>query len=219
MSYKATNWAYGVAIKAPAKPVLVALADAADEAHSCFPSQQTLASMTGFDERTVRRAIGSLEAIGAISRERRHDSRGRRTSDRFILAVGSALAVRATTGQSDHRSESPNLPDGESEPTGQSDLGTISEPSENHQLGGQSDQWSERPVAHVHEENARRALTRIRQERSLPLPVRELLRYAYRIGDGDPWDGFKVIDQLTERALVGAANPAAVLRKRLEDAA
>ncbi|AQX79632.1 hypothetical protein BWO91_06200 [Plantibacter flavus] len=121
MSYKATGWAYDLPISGPRKGVLVVLADMADEAFSCYPGQQKIVHMSGFSEKTVRRALASLEEDGLISREQRHGRNGYRTSDRYILHVGLGLPVTEPAGQSDHRSESPSLPVTLSLPTGQSD--------------------------------------------------------------------------------------------------
>ena len=121
MSYKATGWAYDLPISGPRKGVLVVLADMADEAFSCYPGQQKIVHMSGFSEKTVRRALASLEEDGLISREQRHGRNGYRTSDRYILHVGLGLPVTEPTGQSDHRSESPSLPVTLTLPTGQSD--------------------------------------------------------------------------------------------------
>lgn len=215
MSYRATNWAYELDIKSPAKPVLVALADMADEASTCFPGQDRLAYMTGLSPRTVRRALDDLEAAGLITRTRRHDTRGVRSSDRYRLSVED-LPASVTTGQSDHRSHKPRLPAKSARPTGQGDQGTIREPSGNHQ---QRDQSANVTARHEHEPNARKALVRIKRERALPIGIDEMLQHAYRLGDGDPWIGFRIIDQITQTAIAGANNPTAVLRKRLRDAA
>ncbi len=45
----------------------------------------------------------------------------------------------------------------------------------------------------------------------------DLLPEAYRIGHGDPWDGYLKIKAVTEQPITGANNPAAVLRKRLHE--
>ena len=39
---------------------------------------------------------------------------------------------------------------------------------------------------------------------------------AYRLGNGDPWDGYLKIKTRTEHGFDGAATPAAVLAKRLD---
>ncbi|MBW4033005.1 MAG: helix-turn-helix domain-containing protein [Acidobacteria bacterium] len=120
MSYKATAWAYDLPLKGPAKPVLTALADFADEAGSCYPGQEQLALMTGLSLSTVARAIRRLEQMELLTREHRYDARGYRTSDRFHLAVGAqVLPVTAPTRQSAYQSDS--LPGAVTPPTGQSD--------------------------------------------------------------------------------------------------
>ena len=68
MSAEARDWAYSQTLKAPDKPVLVALAEHGEE---CWPSLTRLAEMTGYDSRTVRRAIQRLEEVGVISVEHR----------------------------------------------------------------------------------------------------------------------------------------------------
>ncbi len=68
MSKEARDWAYSQTLKAPAKPVLVALAEHGEE---CWPSLPRLAEMTGYDGRTVRRAVQRLEETGLISVEHR----------------------------------------------------------------------------------------------------------------------------------------------------
>ncbi|WP_419616153.1 helix-turn-helix domain-containing protein, partial [Thiolapillus sp.] len=63
MSILARDWAYSQALAAPAKPVLVALAEhVSGEGRACWPSVSRLARMTGYAERTVRRALRALEA-------------------------------------------------------------------------------------------------------------------------------------------------------------
>lgn len=113
MSIAATTWAYA---QDPgdtgAKFVLVALADYADEAWSCYPSQARLAAMTGQSDRTVRRHLKVLESAGLITREKRHGKSGARTSDRYVLAVNAP-----PTGQNDQWSDCPPV----SVTTGQDD--------------------------------------------------------------------------------------------------
>lgn len=119
MSNEAITWAYRQNITNGSKFVLVALADMADEAHSCFPGQAKLAQMTGQSERTVRRQLAELEIAGFITRARRFDKLGHRTSDRYTLPVDAdVLAIptgqndrsyvppaNLTTGQDDRRSD------------------------------------------------------------------------------------------------------------------
>ncbi|WP_368857400.1 helix-turn-helix domain-containing protein [Thiolapillus sp.] len=60
------------ALAAPAKFVLVALAEhVSGEGRECWPSVSRLARMTGCAERTVQRALRTLEAAGLIRVEQR----------------------------------------------------------------------------------------------------------------------------------------------------
>lgn len=122
----------GKPVRVPAqlrKGVLLLLAEYADEAWSCFPSQRRIAEELELGERTVRRALTSLEADQLVGRQHRHREDGTRTSDRFVVArdVIAALPVHdrpaqtrseaialqpeldmehaatVTTGHSDHR--------------------------------------------------------------------------------------------------------------------
>jgi DNA-binding transcriptional regulator PaaX len=87
MSNKAITWAFEQDLPTIDKFVLVVLADYADEAHSCYPGQQRIATNTGASVSTVRRALARLERHGLILRERRRRKDGSRTSDRYLLPV------------------------------------------------------------------------------------------------------------------------------------
>jgi hypothetical protein len=69
------------------KAVLMALAEYADERHSCFPSQETLAHDTEQSTKTVWRHLQWLEDNSLITRERRTAEGGHRTADRYVLPV------------------------------------------------------------------------------------------------------------------------------------
>lgn len=86
MSVWASTWAYEQTVKpASRKFTLVALANFANEDGYCFPSQETLASMTDQGVSTVREHLKTLEADKFISREPRYKKGGGRTSDGFWL--------------------------------------------------------------------------------------------------------------------------------------
>jgi hypothetical protein len=94
MSNKALTWAFEQRCgSAGRKAVLVALADKADEAHSCYPSQALLAQMTEQSERAVRGHLAALVKMGLVVRARRFTQAGHRTSDRYELPVSLAVAV------------------------------------------------------------------------------------------------------------------------------
>lgn len=83
MSVRAMTWAWSISVgDGTDKAVLVALADHADEANSCWPSIDHLVSKTEFSERTIRRAIRSLEEAGWISTQ---GGVGRGHTSRYIL--------------------------------------------------------------------------------------------------------------------------------------
>jgi len=142
VSNEAITWAYQQPITTGAKFVLVALADLADEGHSCYPGQAKLASMTGQGERTVRRQLLELQAAGYLARMRRFDAQGHRTSDRYVLAVGQVIptgqnghrpdrpAARSTSGQNDLRPFTTVLPAIDDSPTGQNGQVSLREPLE-----------------------------------------------------------------------------------------
>lgn len=67
------------------KFVLMALADYADEAWSCFPSVEQLAAYTSQGEKTVRDHLDALEQEGVISRERHR--RGDGTLGRYRFHI------------------------------------------------------------------------------------------------------------------------------------
>lgn len=86
MSHWASSWAYEQDIQpCGRKFVLVALAGFADEDGFCYPSQETLAKMTGQDVRSVKRHLKALENDEVIKRKARWKSAGGRNSDGYTL--------------------------------------------------------------------------------------------------------------------------------------
>ena len=72
MSFQGLNWAFKQDVKpSPAKFVLVALANYADENGHCYPSQKRLAEDACQSERSVRAHLASLEKQGLIRRSKR----------------------------------------------------------------------------------------------------------------------------------------------------
>ncbi|RFA14233.1 hypothetical protein B7R21_06445 [Subtercola boreus] len=136
MSYTATKWAYDLPLTGSAKGILVALADMADEANSCYPGQEKLAAMTGRSVKTIERALKYLEAAKLLVRVHRHGAQGWRTSDRYELQVDVLtvdLPDKTPTSQTAHKAERlqgnlSGLPDNLSSPTRQGDGA-----EENHQ--------------------------------------------------------------------------------------
>lgn len=96
MSNEALTWAYRqVTGSTCRKAVLVALADKADENHSCYPSQAALAKLTEQSVRSVRKALVELERLGLVTRRHRAKANGSRNSDRYVLAVSVVVGVPA----------------------------------------------------------------------------------------------------------------------------
>lgn len=93
MSISAQNWAYAQAITPSGRKfVLVAICNFADAEGRAFMSVGTLASMTGQDEKSVRRHMDALEETGFIRREERFRRDGSRTTnDVFVLAPADVL--------------------------------------------------------------------------------------------------------------------------------
>ena len=85
MSVKALTWAFEQPINATEKVVLLALADHANEDGLCWPSISLLVKRAHVGERTVQRAIQSLEDAGFIARERRVRENGSDTSNLYRL--------------------------------------------------------------------------------------------------------------------------------------
>lgn len=93
MSVDALRWAFHLPLHGAAKSVLLALADHADQDHSCWPSVARIALFAGVSDRGVLRAVKELQDRGVLAITR---ARGRR--NRYVLAVGDdALPADAAT--------------------------------------------------------------------------------------------------------------------------
>lgn len=85
MSNKALNWAFQLDLKSGPKFVLVALADYADEADSCYPSYDKISKKTGIGKRAIANHMAALEELGLVTREELRYDDGRRSGFRFRL--------------------------------------------------------------------------------------------------------------------------------------
>ena len=84
MSYAATEWARPLLIKGWSKAVLMCLADHYNEKSGrCDPSISTICREIGCEEKTARKALANLAALGALSRTRRPAR-----ADLFALNMG-----------------------------------------------------------------------------------------------------------------------------------
>lgn len=95
MSVSAMKWAFDQkGVTSTEKLVLLALADHADDAGRCWPSVARMEEMTALSERSIRKAIQTLEEKGALSTDR---GVGRGNSSKYILKLDSS--VDASTPQ------------------------------------------------------------------------------------------------------------------------
>lgn len=176
--------------------------------------------------RAVGRALASLTSLRLV--ESTPAAPGR-SADHYLLDGAEPLrpfSLRTENGTEDgHRHvNNPRTEDGHRH-VSNSERMTVSAHTDDGQVtnGGRSPsspgiqeyRGSSSRETHRSEPNAISALGKLRAERSLPLPDAELLHIAYSLGDGDPWAGYLRIKIATETPIVGAHNPAAVLRRRL----
>jgi hypothetical protein len=66
MSIAALNWAFNQPIVGPAKAVLIVLADHVDQDGWCWPTMARLSFRSGFDVRSVQRAVRHLVEDGLV---------------------------------------------------------------------------------------------------------------------------------------------------------
>lgn len=93
MSTSALKWAARQKLRSGVtKSLLLALADYANKAGECWPSQATLAAQTGYSKRSIEYALKALEDCGLISRKKRgsNKNKGGRSSDLVTLAIGAS---------------------------------------------------------------------------------------------------------------------------------
>lgn len=167
MSIAAMEWAYRQEVTpSAAKFVLVTLANYADGDGFCFPGQDTLAQMTGQDERSVRSHLAALESSGLIRREHRQRKNGSRKSD------GIYLEIPIPTGKSD-RKELRNQPENlTGRPTGKSDR--KERQSNRKVLQGQPENSSALEPKAFEPKEELKALTPLTPQTSQPDPVQDL---------------------------------------------
>lgn len=210
MSTRHYSWAWAQPVPSSAKLVLLYLVERADKAGMCWPSIAMTAEATGLGFSTVQRALAVLQETGVISRRRRHRrADGTRTSDEITLRLEVTMTSSqqvTVTGPTGH---------GDRATTGHGDL---ADPPSNPSSNPSNGRLKKYPQ-HKHEQNAERALATLITDRSLPLPLDELMSHAYRLGNGDPWDGYLEVKVLTELQLDTARDPAAAVRARLKHAA
>ncbi|WP_269929142.1 helix-turn-helix domain-containing protein [Kocuria massiliensis] len=130
MSNEAVTWAFRQDLKMTPKFVLVALADYADENHSCFPAHKKTAKRVGASPSTVKRALSELEKLGLIRSSGRIGENGKRTTNRYVLNMSCLPVQSDPPGQSepDPRPQVPHTPGHSYDPYPRSQV-TQQEPS------------------------------------------------------------------------------------------
>lgn len=104
MSVEAMTWAFTVDLPPCPKSVLVALANRADEDGYCWPGIGDLERRTGWNARSIQRALRLLEEEKLIVVAPRFKDSKRQDSNLYCLAVGVA---RPTTGCGEGDLQSP----------------------------------------------------------------------------------------------------------------
>lgn len=220
-----TRWALGVTL--PRSPqigadrvgrVLVALVQYASADGVAFPSTETLArDVSGITRRDARNALDLLAAHGVIT-VAEAPRRGR--NRRWRIVATPMAGIPATSNDDDMAGipANPEPPQLAGELAGQLAGNMAGIPAPKRTEGKNPPTPQGAGGDHEHHDQARQALERIVGERWLPLDLDELLRHAYRLGSGDPWVGYRVIREESERTLDGMTDPAAALRARLSKA-
>ena len=109
MSILAMTWAWGLTgLDQPQTLVLLALADTANDAGVCWPSQAEIGRKARMSDRSVRTHVRALEGLGLLHVERRATTSGRK-SNIYQLNVGAVFSAG---------SQQPENPSGSGEPAG-----------------------------------------------------------------------------------------------------
>jgi hypothetical protein len=128
MSIAAMAWAKRQKTgSATRKAVLMAIADYADAAGSCWPSQRAIMEETELSERAVRNALAELADAGLLNRVERRRPDGSRASDMLTLNMGEQPAPDAGGGAPDAPGVGHDVPGGGAPRAG---LTTFEPPSE-----------------------------------------------------------------------------------------
>lgn len=88
MSAYNIKWIWDQQITAVQKLVLFALNEHCNPAHGdwrCFPSQKTLAKLTGLSDRTIRASMAELEKLGLIRVAHQYDGQRRQQNNMYWL--------------------------------------------------------------------------------------------------------------------------------------
>jgi hypothetical protein len=98
MSFAALNWACAIRdpnVSAGARHVLLAMAQFADEAQTCYPSHAYLAAVTNLSEDTIQRRVRDLVELGLLYVVKRKNNDGRRLTNYYVLLVDERAKAHA----------------------------------------------------------------------------------------------------------------------------
>lgn len=100
MALKTMLWALHAPLESNRKVVLIALADAANEAGYAFPSRQRIADIARCSVRTVARVLNELEEQGYLRRVARYRQDGSQGASHYWLNLENVPATEWNTGAS-----------------------------------------------------------------------------------------------------------------------
>lgn len=187
--------------------VLLALIVLADDNGIVTTSQENLVNLTGIQRRAVRGRLDALENKGLLTSETARGKLGNYALNMARLSANKLAHNQANSGVDDMARQRANL--------GQK----MARQSANSLEAPPRVPNSPTGTNHQNEPFARNAITTLITDRHLPLTLDELTTHAYRLGTGDPWEGYLVIKATTTDAFgPDVKNPAAVLRYRLNHA-
>ncbi len=199
--------------------VLLALIVLADEAGDVVASHGQIAECTGLGVRSVRKV---LDKLGACGFHRAEGGQGRVAKYHLNMALlGAKLRSPniAPTGAKNFAPTQQKLLQTNIAPTGAKLTPNIAPTGAKSVEAPPRVPNSPTGTNHQNEPFARNAITTLITDRHLPLTLDELTTHAYRLGTGDPWEGYLVIKATTTDAFgPDVKNPAAVLRYRLNHA-
>lgn len=92
MTWQAMTWAFESSVPNPAKAVLVALANWADQDESCSPSIERIAKVASISPELVQLELNHLQKTGMIKVLPNHSDQGGALGVRYYLQVGVSYA-------------------------------------------------------------------------------------------------------------------------------
>lgn len=204
--------------------VLLSLACDSFDGVTSAPGYAALAHWTGLSQGVLTKSLRSLSEPTA-----HRPALLSKTSTRGRVATEWTLTLQPVASADRFRAEqSYPQPVGDAdpfeliepvgEPVGQpvgEPVGSADDPLPLPSPGGTTPKDVTTERAHENDARARSALERITRERRLPVSAAELLPHAYRLGHGDPWEGYREVKTRTEATLDSARDPRRALLSRL----